>query len=426
MVIEMKIEFDLGEELISKAIRNTIEYQIRFYFPNVSSITWINKKLIIESAEELEEENVKMHINSILSKYPYKKKKFNKKIFFNSNDNKFIDTNENMLLILNRFINTMKSKVDNLDKLLIKDCDLFEGNEKIKLSKGLNIYTRRLPALMEFIDDIFKDLFKNLFGAVEIIAPSIISTDIIDKCGYFVTGCQHISFVSPITNHPDRFKEFLPAWEKNKKDKEKSFSIHHYCKEPTYILNPALCLHCYPIFQNKKISKDNLIAVTIKGNCFRDEFGNLNNEERLYEFIMRECVFFGGNKIILKTHKLLLELLKLLGYVFGINFKLETSNDIFFDENAQNLLFAQLVSDNKVEMTTYVKSLNKEISIASINKHENHFSKAFNIRDEEDGILSTMCIGIGYNRFIMPIQEQIDEYGEDYIKKIRANLDRIS
>jgi seryl-tRNA synthetase len=188
------------------------------------------------------------------------------------------------------------------------------------------------------------------------------------------------------------------------------------------VLNPALCLHTFPLYENAQLPPGRVDAVTVTGSCFRDESGNLNNAERLNEFRMREAVFFGEPKALDRIHAELVGALIALGELLGWSFRVETASDMFFNENADRQLLSQLLSDNKLELLIDIPSVGREVACASINRHHSHFATAFGIRELEDRYAATMCVGFGLDRLLLAMVDQLDAGLADFGDRLLGRL----
>ncbi|MDA2302193.1 hypothetical protein PDN43_23495 [Bacillus cereus] len=410
----------LIEKTVSKKnVQEIVETQLKFYFPEITAINFDKEKIIIEYSGSVDEQVIGKQVDIIIDKFktlpniPQKvfyssEKNTIKELDISSNDIKhFNQAAEKFLEILLSFSNNNK----DLNKTYLKD-------PVLKVRKGLNIYQADTALIFHALDVFFREYYSLKFGANELKVPSMISSEVVDQAGYFETGCQHISFVSPISNEPDKYEEFLPAW----KNRDITSSIHEYLKKPKDVLNPALCLHCYPLLENQVVPHGQFVSFTVSGSCFRDESGNLNNDERLNEFTMREAVFVGDPEILKSIRTKLEEFTILLGVWLGFKFRLEAATDIFFDENAQLQLFSQLASNNKIEFSVYSSKINKYMASGSINSHQNHFSKRFEIKDQKLNYTNSMCIGFGFNRLLLVISEKLEKGLPLFIEDLQENL----
>lgn len=413
------MELVLQYAVSKKSIREIVETQLKFYFPEIEYIRFYEKQIIIECSNSVDGEAIEVEIEKIINKFE-KLPNIPQKVFFDSEKNSInelgisLDDFKNFHSSAEKFLEFLSSSFKNNSSVTLP----YLEKQVIKVRKGLNIYKDNTALIFHALDVFFREYYSLEFEAYELKVPSMISSEVVDQAGYFETGCQHISFVSPISNESDKFEKFLPAW----KESGNKNSIHKFLKEPKDVLTPALCLHCYPLMENQVISPNQIVSFTIHGSCFRDESGNLNNEERLNEFTMREAVFIGDPEI-LKTIRVKLEKFTiLLGSWFGFKFRLEAANDIFFDENARLQLFSQLASSSKIEFSVYSSTINKYMASGSINSHQNHFSKRFAIKDSELNYSSSMCIGFGFNRLVLALSESIEDELPTFIQHLNEKL----
>lgn len=422
----MKLAIDCP--LAQEEVQKTLIYQLTFYYPDITNLYFEGQQIIIESNTQLPEEKIKSSITKIIKKFQRIQDNFPKKRLFQSGTDEIASYLQDQLTpsMQSSFIAACEELIRQISQIQkAPKSPVLEENVH-KLRKGLNIYGSDSSALMEALDSFFKSYFQNEYGAEDLKPPSMISSSVVHRAGYFATGCQHISFVAPISNDPDVFEEFLPHWNSavDENGNYQDDQLLRYTKNPKDVLNPAICLHCYPLFENKPFAIDEVITLTMSGSVFRDESGNLNNDERLNEFKMREGIFLGNVNSLKDIHPQLIAFFILIGLLFPLEFEVETANDIFFDENAMQQLLTQLVSDNKIELSVYSAKRNKHIAIASINKHHNHFTKSFNITDTSQKPLHSMCIAFGLNRFEYVLREQIEIMGCDaLVKSMQARLD---
>ncbi|WP_242292474.1 aminoacyl--tRNA ligase-related protein [Bacillus cereus group sp. BfR-BA-01441] len=405
-----RVEIDSIE--INNQFFELIKYQLKFYYPQINNIELHENKLIITLENQIGSEELISEINRLKDKYSSIKMNKKSKVLYSSRTNKFelIKTNLN----LTRFLENTKLFVQKIRDV---ECNF---NLTAKQNKGLNIYSGLGVLIKDEIDKLLESYFMNTYGAINITVPSIISTDILEKTKYFETGCQHLSFISQLNTHPVEFKQVMSLLGKD--DSNKFENLKDYFKKSEYALNPAICLHCYPLFKEHYETTD-IKAFTVSGSCFRNESGNLNNAERLYEFSVREAVFLGDDTRQKIVHNELIDFFVILGYVLGLDYKLETANDIFFNENADKLLMSQLISDNKIELLCFSSKLKKYIAIGSINKHQNHFTKAFDIKNKNGQYYNTMCIAVGLNRLMLVVDELIENDLDAFLENVIARVD---
>jgi seryl-tRNA synthetase len=292
----------------------------------------------------------------------------------------------------------------------------------VPVRTGLNVHRGEQAALFEPLDRFVRRCLQLAYQADELKVPAMVPAAVLGRAGYFETAYQHLAFVAPINHEPEAFAGFAPYW-RSSTGKGQDAELFRYLKIPTEVLNPALCLHCYPLLDGRCVRRGELVAMTLAGSCFREESGNLNNAERLYEFRMREGVFVAGRDRYAEVHAELLDLLIRVGSLFGLEFAVETATDLFFTDNADKRVFSQLVSDNKLELRVASQRLGRTVACASLNKHQMHFTAAFDIRDPAGEPVSSLCLGFGIDRLIYLLGERFGDLRR-FADHVAAGVDR--
>ena len=264
---------------------------------------------------------------------------------------------------------------------------------RIKESPGINLKKGKWLALYKMLDTALVNIINAIFEAYQIEVPNIIDIRELQRSNYLKGSFHHINTISHMDRVYDKINRFRKMDITDTIDKE-------YLSPPTQALNPAVCLHCYPMFKNKSISEN--MYVTAIGQTYRDESGNLNNDIRLKEFTMREVVYFGKKENAAYAFDRMLQVMKQFGKSLEIDCKLIPANDIFFDDNIGKKTAFQKALQNKIELEVYDKKIDSYVAIASSNRHGNHFSKPYNIRCEDESAV-TMCLAFGYERIMTVI-----------------------
>ncbi|MFJ4439511.1 aminoacyl--tRNA ligase-related protein [Streptomyces sp. NPDC088923] len=270
--------------------------------------------------------------------------------------------------------------------------------------RGLNVYGHDEASLHRVLDHFLRRYFQRAYGAQELRVPSMIPTAVVDRAGYIETARQHLSFVSPLDPAPGPFEEFLPYWrETASQGSARDAGIHAYLGIPRDVLNPALCLHCYPLLESAVVTAATPAVLTLTGSCFRDESGNLNHAERLREFAMREAVVVGTPETVDRVHGELADFMIATAELLGLDFRLESATDIFFNDGAPQLLFSQLLSDNKFELAVQDPATGQSVATASLNKHQTHFTEPFGMKTEDGRPAVSLCVGFGIDRLALAL-----------------------
>lgn len=353
-----------------------IQYQIKYFFGNVKNVEFSDDEVVITAPDDT-------YIDSDIINEIIKGNEVGIKIESPvvAMEKDFL-TKEDKNVILNegkKLLNFVKNS----------SYEGFYGG-KINESDGVNLKKGSWLVLYKMLDCALLNIINKVFSAEQMEVPNIINISELQKSNYLKGSFHHVNIISHMDRDYEKINRFRKIEITDTIDKE-------YLSTPTQVLNPAVCLHCYPLFKNRNI-KDTTYVTAI-GQSYRDESGNLDNDIRLKEFTMREVVYFGNKEKSSEAFDRMLQVMDLFGKSLELNFKLMPSNDIFFDDNIGKKTAFQKALQNKIEIEVYDTVLKKNVAIASANRHGNHFSKPYNI-DSNDGSAVTMCLAFGYDRIM--------------------------
>jgi seryl-tRNA synthetase len=163
---------------------------------------------------------------------------------------------------------------------------------------------------------------------------------------------------------------------------------------PRY-LTPATCLHLYGRLAGTSLVNDYVSAIVV-GPCARAESGRTSFPYRLAAFHMAELVVVGSaaavdaeasaiEAVIAKSFR---------GLGIGGGFRLAT--DAFFLPSSRGARIMQQLKGLKREFVAPVSE--NGIALASINRHEDFFARAFRIRLAGGGPAHSFCVAFGLER----------------------------
>jgi seryl-tRNA synthetase len=170
------------------------------------------------------------------------------------------------------------------------------------------------------------------------------------------------------------------------------FGTVNQSKVLSQFITPAACLHVYPRLEGKKI---NYFSALITAHCARFEGGKWKPPYRLQDFHMTELVVLGDEKTVSKKKDDIQILLEKTFAEFGFKGNFENATDAFFlgQDNGAKVM-QQL---KKLKQEYIVKDGKQSIAIASLNSHEEFFSKQFNIKTKTAPAHS-FCAAFGVER----------------------------
>lgn len=229
------------------------------------------------------------------------------------------------------------------------------------------------------LDSMFVSLISSLTYR-EWRIPSMIEGEILRRCGYFSTIPNQLSKVSVI--------------DRDSLSHELNDEKYNFDSSSDLYLTPAACIHLYPILGDLKLKNE---IVTTLARVYRYEDGNFEKNNRQWEFSVREFVAVGTQEYVDNFLEQMQE--RLLKYARTIDncANIELANDHFYPTKI-NLKKEKYQKQNNLKKELIIEVKGEKISVASFNKHGNHFSKEFNF--DQNGEIVTGCVGCGIDRWL--------------------------
>ena len=184
------------------------------------------------------------------------------------------------------------------------------------------------------------------------------------------------------------------------------------------MLTPAACYPVYPTFSG--LIPDGGRLVTVLGWVFRHEPSD--EPTRLQSFRMREYIRVGRPDDVVAWRDAWLE--RGLGLLQALQLPVQSdvASDPFFGRAGKMMAASQVEQRLKFEILCPVISVEKPTAICSFNWHQDHFSSVFGIRNADDSIAHTACLGFGLERVTLAL---IKTHGFDpgeWPQDVRAQL----
>lgn len=257
--------------------------------------------------------------------------------------------------------------------------------------KGRVAISEPLIKLKNYFDKRIKDFCVNELNAKEYIYPTMIDVDTIKKCGYMNSSPHMMFFINHLHNDMESYLDFKEKYKKSGIIDKKNISDIQYC------LPPTMCYHTYRQLEGKEISDS---VYTAKGKSFRYENKYANSIERLWDFTIRETVFFGSYEFVNSTKKKIIAFAQKLVEDVKLVGRLKNANDPFFiDEQAAYKAVYQKALNSKIELRLNIGK-EKDIAVASFNFHDNFFCRNFDIKKQGEGEFVSGCTGFGLERLV--------------------------
>ena len=260
-----------------------------------------------------------------------------------------------------------------------------------------------LIRLIDYLDTRIMEIVNDLFEAEEFRYPTLIPTQVIEKCGCVDSFPQLLMFVSSLHNDLEYYKNFKKEF--NAKQKINS-DVLKYVKDVDYCLPPTMCYHTYHQLKDSIFPDEYYKVITSKGKSFRNESRYQKTIERLWDFTIREIVFLGNKKFVTECRQKMMNASFFLMEELGLNGHAEIANDPFFaSTDTANKTFNQRLQALKYELRINLEK-NHTVSVASFNYHEHFFGENFNIKFHNGNHIITGCVGFGLERFMFAFLTQ--------------------
>lgn len=253
-------------------------------------------------------------------------------------------------------------------------------------------------------------------GAKEIDDPITISLTTLNESDFFKRTPQFAYFMSTLSENSQNISEFSKLVEED----TETLNFNQYLNRPNCMCRSAVCYNSYPSNKNKIFKKGESLCFTTKGKVFRNESKKVSGLERMYEFTVRDIIYYGDASYVKDRLQECVEWYSDILNKFKLNGSIQSASDPFFADHLQKLQFYQMAEQSKFEIRLLNLFSKNKISIGSINNHGSHFSKSYNIKFEEGNFVTTGCVGFGFERFIFMI---LSQHGLDKVKWPKELID---
>ena len=182
---------------------------------------------------------------------------------------------------------------------------------------------------------------------------------------------------------------------------------------------PALCYHHYPHLASRVVDDAGSI-VTVAGRCYRNEEDRTYPLERLREFTMREIVAVGSESFVDTTRRDLIDRVGRWIVELDLEGFIEVASDPFFTRATRGRQLMQQLQPLKYELRLS-SAAGRTVAAASFNHHQDHFGKAFSIRQQNGDAAHSGCVAFGWERWVIAFVAQHGLEEENWPLSVRAS-----
>ena len=279
----------------------------------------------------------------------------------------------------------------DIDQEIAKSPDVYQ------IGDGLVGLRGRLLQLFRFFEAEFLSLSRQ-YDADENYYPALVPIELLEELDYFSHFPQQVTFCS-------HFCEDLPLLEAVAARVKKEGGVllpedRTKVSTAAHVLTPAVCLPCYRQYRNAVLPEGDRLVVTMQNHVFRYEGTNFRPLRRLWDFTVRDIVFFGTNDAMVRLRAAVMEKAFALCQELGLAAKIQLANDPFFLSESRSKRVYQRMGDVKYELVLALPQRGEDLAAASFNLHRNFYTRAFNIRFASGAYAESACMGFGIERWV--------------------------
>lgn len=265
------------------------------------------------------------------------------------------------------------------------------------LGEGLLALRGDVLRLFRFFEERFRAMAKR-FDADENHYPVMLPIEIFEEIGYFANFPQHVTLCG-------HFPEDLPILDAVARsaagnDGRLAPGFQREVAWAGHALKPAVCLPCYRQHWERVMANGSHFAVTMQNHVFRYEARNFRSLSRLWDFSVRDIVFFGSLERIGALRQEVMEASIELCRELGLEARVELANDPFFLNPSRSKRVYQRLHEAKYELLVSLPYRSEELAVSSFNLHRDFYTKVYNIRFENGAMAETACMGFGIERWV--------------------------
>lgn len=294
---------------------------------------------------------------------------------------------------------------------------LVKSGSIVETATGAFSYTGIFLDVLRYFSRKIDAFGKRCFEGIQEYEEAVLcSIDEYEKGHYFESFPHHIMFQTTMQNNIELLETFS-----KKGTSDSGIFSNENMRRPVNVVRHAACVPVYPLLKDAQISKDKPRYFLVSGKCFRNEGANTCELSRLNEFFMKEFVCVGTleqtMQMIAKARELWHEWIE----KFDLNCTIETANDSFFASNYKKLKLFQLIGDSKQEFRVLVPSSGTYCAVSSSNVHRTHFTKPYNIKNEE-AYCHSACFAFGLERLAYTLLAQKGVDSELWDEQTRTEI----
>jgi seryl-tRNA synthetase len=184
------------------------------------------------------------------------------------------------------------------------------------------------------------------------------------------------------------------------------------------VLTPAACYPVYPAVAGTLPPGGR--TVDVMSYCFRHEPSE--DPARMQMFRMHEHVRLADPESVMAWREMWLGRMQPLTGVLGLETRCQAAADPFFGRGGKLLAASQRDQRLKIEIVTSIACDEIPTAIISLNYHQDHFGRLFDITTADGSAAHTSCVGFGLERIALALYRRHGFARERWAASVREAL----
>jgi seryl-tRNA synthetase len=245
--------------------------------------------------------------------------------------------------------------------------------------------------------------------------------DLLEELDYFSHFPQQVTFCSHFPEDLAFFETLVQAVREEGGRLPAEFLAQ--VAASAHVLKPAVCLPCYGQQRHRVLAEGEGFAVTMQNHVFRYEGDNFRSLSRLWDFSVRDVVFFGHYEALVAQRLDVMQRSVALCRELGLSARVQLANDPFFLDSTRNKRVYQRMGEVKYELVLDLPARVEELAVSSFNLHRDFYTKIYDIRFAGGAYAETACMGFGIDRWVYGFLAQKGLDPRHWPARVRAYID---
>lgn len=262
-------------------------------------------------------------------------------------------------------------------------------------ARGSFTYTDTMAELFEALDRLFVDRIGR-FRPRRIHLPTLLAPATLLRSGSLPGSPHTANYVFHLHEGRSVPAQFAAQCVDADRGALNLGSLNTSGSTPDAVLSTAACQPCYRALRQRTLTTPELL--TGRATCYRYESGATEGLRRLREFSVRELVCVGTPEQVSRVRERMLATAEDIMRDTGLRGRIMTASDPFFIDTASRMRMYQLSFEVKHELLARLPFDGSELAVGSVNHHEDHFGRTWEIRTEDGEWAHSCCLGLGLDR----------------------------